>query len=848
MEKSEKKDSKRSVDARVINLYQGNVNGSRLFADEAQYNVFAHYEVIEVYQANQLNVDYTDKSPLLRAYATSSSERHRSSQQTLLAFADVIEEITEGEVGYSQEQIDEFWNNNTEPILFLSMISLGESHKYTSVLKKIDEIYADVQHLAYITFDYCNILIFSRDRSFQRSVKNILTLDFASGCQIVDSITLYSFAKEFSKFLDPVEPEIFGAYLRFGVKDLDAMENFYSKLEADTTGVIPEKNWIIGRHDVGILCRNANLNWLATALKAMENAQWYSSFTLSVMINSGNISVKGRLPDAVTTSSLSNEMNKRFQEFQQAYRERCQAVGVYEDIVWMRWLKETSELAVDLLENKMTCDLGVSLVPQFLDFLEYAKKLWSDGRLVQGKKWKEAQECFAVLLSNISILIDSMNHHSRQFITSPPFHTVAFSMPPKLMAYYTMVLHQMISILQDQEREKQYWITLTPQFAQTLNVRTLTEKCHELLDGSQYFSIGISEGSMFRLQHTTAVLAHEISHFVGWKGRSRCNRKQAILYTELYNIVLDITQHFSNALKGYYMISAKTTDFNEDVLPPLVERLQNKLINLDPEYEKSKNCFLSELKAYLQHLPFHLFNSRPLCDELFECSWELLIERNGCILQLGKCIQEKECHRTGIPIALGKDALTLSKQNLYRIFRNLLQSYCESYNVVQDEQEQRWENLCNAFSEVYADLQTILLLELDFGSYIRLFTIRHSEKIPQIEQSRILALMATLKGCKGWKETDFAKIKEMHNLIHEYDSHNVQSLVEKNIDFVAVEQLQNYLTRCTEVLNSKLSAKDDGLHNLRALYSSLSNEHPVAELVDTLSEEIWKYRQYLLAL
>lgn len=459
MNASKNSSTKNTIDARIINLYQRNVNGTRLFAAGSQYNVFAHYEVIEVLPANRASEAYTDESPLLRAYDISSKENHSVPRQTLLAFIDILEESGTG-VGYTHEQIEAFWNNYEEPLMFLSMISLDVDQKHISVLEKIEEVYAGMQHLAYISFDYCNIIIFSKGRSFQQCAENLLKLDFASGQRIVDSITLYSFTCDFGECLAAREPEIFGAYLRIGVTDLNTMEEYFNALPVDAKGNRPEINWIIGRHDVGIFCRNANLNWLANALAAAAGEKWYNDLTLSVMIAPSNIPIRGKLSDPITTSSLSNTMKVRFEEFQRSYHNRCQAVGVYEDFVWLRWLRETSELAVNLLGNKMTYDLGISLVPQFLDFLDYARQLWSNEGLNLGKRWDEAQKCFATLLSNVSILVDSMNHHSRQFITSPPFRTVAFSMPPKLMAYYIMVLHQLIIILRDEAYEHQYGFTI----------------------------------------------------------------------------------------------------------------------------------------------------------------------------------------------------------------------------------------------------------------------------------------------------------------------------------------------------------------------------------------------------
>lgn len=839
------------VDARVVNLYQGSVNGHRLFANDYQYNVFAHYEKIEVQDANSPVEDCVDNSPLLRAYCARSNECHSEPQQTLLAFTDVVNDKNAKKVGYTQKQIDEFWHCNTEPLLFLSMLSLDVNQDYYTVLRKIDEIYADDLHLAYITFDFCNILIFSKGKSFQRCAEHILALDFSPEIRVVDSITLYSFAHNFADCLAPEEQETFGAYLRFGVADMDVMKQFEASLISATKGKPFEKNWIIGRHDIGILCPNANLNWLAAAWSVASRFlnEWYTSFTLSIMIQPSDYPISGSLPPRAEPSQLVNKMEELFEDYQRAYLLRTEKEGISADKVWLRWLHETSQQAVALIENKMTRELGVSLVPQFLDFFQYANTLWSQEGLKWGPKWDEAEKCFAALLSNTSILVDSMNHHSRQFIASPSFRTVAFEMPPKLMAYYTMVLHKLITVLQDKTPSRHYGFTITPQFTHTLNVRTLTHKCRDLLSNSQFITIGIGEEAMYQVQHTTAVLTHEISHFVGWGGRSREIRKKNILYVELYNTILAVVFEFYSSLRDYYKTDININAFCETEIPDMVKHLQDLLVRYHPEYGEMDNIFLEDVKVLLQLLPYKICNTMTLSQFLFECCWKLLLEQDGHLLELGSEIQQIECQRTGMLPETSVETLRLSKQHLYRTFKKSLQIYSSENYTPSDDMEKRWNQICELFSEAYADLQTILLLELDFESYLNLFVVKTSDELPQIELGRILALAVTLEGTSGWRAEDFSRNHTVEYLIQRYKESDRCSLNYANVDLIAIKELQEYLAHCAKILTSKFSdATNTEVPKLRKLYKSLSNENTALDLAENLSKEIQKYRSDLLGL
>lgn len=839
------------VDARVVNLYQGSVNGHRLFANDYQYNVFAHYEKIDVKAANAIAKDRVDNSPLLRAYCARSSECHSEPQQTLLAFTDVVESKNTKKVGYTQKQIDEFWNSNTEPLLFLSMLSLDVNQDYYAVLQKIDEIYADDLHLAYVTFDFCNILIFSKGKSFQQSAEHILALDFASEIKIVDSITLYSFAHNFADCLAPEEQETFGAYLRFGVADMDVMKQFEASLISAVKGKTFEKNWIIGRHDIGILCPNANLNWLAAAWSVASkfSNEWYTSFTLSIMIQPSERPISGSLPPRAEPSRLVNKMEELYEDFQKAYLMRAEQEGVSADIVWLRWLHETSQQAVALIENKMTRELGVCLVPQFLDFFQYANTLWSQEGLIWGSKWDEAEKCFAVLLSNTSILVDSMNHHSRQFIASPSFRTVAFEMPPKLMAYYTMVLHKLITALQDKTPSRHYGFTITPQFAHTLNVRTLTHKCRDLLSNSQFITIGIGEEAMYQVQHTTAVLTHEISHFVGWEGRSREIRKKNIIYVELYNTILAVVFEFYNSLRDYYRTDININAFSETEIPYMAKQLQKHLISYHSEYGEMDIIFLEDVKVLLQLLPYKICNTMALSRFLFECCWKLLFEQDGHLLELGSVIQQIECQRTGMPPEAPIETLRLCKQHLYRIFMKSLQTYSSENYAPSDDMEKRWNQICELFSEAYADLQTILLLELDFEEYLRLFIVKTSDELPQIELGRILALSVALEGTRGWQTEVFSRNHTIEYLLKCYKAADRSSLNCANVDFIAIKMLQEYLTHCAKILASKFcDDTNTEVEKLRKLYVSLSDENAAFDLVENLAKAIQLYRSDLLSL
>ena len=202
-----------------------------------------------------------------------------------------------------------------------------------------------------------------------------------------------------------------------------------------------------------------------------------------------------------------------------------------------------------------------------------------------------------------------------------------------------------------------------------------------------------------------------------------------------------------------------------------------------------------------------------------------------------------------MPLEAPIETLRLCKQHLYRIFTKSLQTYSSENYVPSDDMEKRWNQICELFSEAYADLQTILLLELDFEEYLNLFVVKTSDELPQIELGRILALSVTLEGTHGWQTEGFSRHHTIEYLLKCYKAADRSSLNCANVDFIAIKMLQEYLTHCANILTSKFcDDTNTEVEKLRKLYVSLSDENAAFDLVENLAKEIQLYRSDLLSL
>lgn len=879
------------VDARIISLYTRDASMMPIQLEESPpYSMFEYYEALKIEQVKS-------DSPLLAAYLQSRGAMHQNQshavKQTQLAFTDITDSASKrgtDRLGFTREEIDRFWADRSEPMLFMTLINVENTESYKEVVKRIRGTYPKNKYLIYYTLDYCDIIIFLRGNSFRKCAKLIFDLDYGKTGKhsdsrkglLVDSITLYAVDKEFdfgSSFSNTKER--FGAYMRFGVSDAKQMETFCQELEKRTAPRIKiSKNWILGRYDIGVFHPRADLKWLimaerlAAQLTSDKDARpWYTIHCLSILIKPSNTPLDGYFPFDNQSFDEANTIRHSVR-FEQAYRTACDRIGVPVDEVWLRWLKEAFAQAASFLRNNMTTDLGICLVPQFLDFFAYEEKLWSEEAFTY-QKFTAEEEGFFTFFTNISILIDSMNHSSRKFIMTPSFHTVAFEMPPKIMAYYIAVIHRLIDIYND---EKAYYgFAISPKFARELDVSTIVEKKSN--GGDQFLTIGIGEASLYRIQHTTAALAHEISHYVGTENRNRDLRKRCVLMAELHNIIISLACNLHNTLVCHSrrisgelgaMLPWEIPNKNEVNAPwadvdAAAAALLEALGNFDPDYVSKENrVFKRDLISLLKYLPQRINNNPALTQMLFDSIWKLVVEDSRGITKLGRAMSSLSLWYNGIQLDKQpnyEDNIrllnTFVRPRVLKAFRTILDEYAYVYKYGEpdDGDYPRRNDICDLFSEAYADLQAVLLFRLDWKKYCDLFCRQEDTPIQDQLPPRILAVAAVLFPDKqtessggGPVSEKLAKIKRLAERaaeITDMDEKNRELYDAEELDPPVIYYLEQYLGQCAKDVtayfkNPKIAKK---VSALTGIYEAISDKHGVYELATSLMDYIAGYRK-----
>lgn len=748
----------------------------------------------------------------------------------------------------------------------MTMISVKEPCHLSKALELIRSSFPKERHVAYLTFDHCNIVVFTRTNSFREYTKLICQLDYEHPDIIMDSITIYAFAPG-SRGAKQVQ-ESFPALVSVGVNDYVQYKQFEKTVQEQDKQKEVMFSWLLGRNDVAIYHPNATVSWLRDIKHMVEDGpKWYTTYDLTILIEPSKINFVPSIPPVAVSNPIQEKMEAAYQEFSRKYIEVCKKKAVQADLVWLRWLSESSKLAASLAESSLFTDFGTCLTPQFLDFFAYCKKLFSakclDSFAIEG-----TQVMFAEFFSNISVLIDSMNHSNRQFVQVPSFHSVSFEIPPRIMAYYTAMAHLIINILHDDDDNADYGLTIAPKYVDELDVTSISMLDVKGLEHEQFIAMNIAEQSLYTLQITTETMAHEISHFVGQKVRCRALRKECILQCALHEILEDLTQAvWKEIINEYILPNSKPLckddkiEIRTDYLSMCVKQIWEKLKAL-PEFQESANDYGDEVQEILYNLPDTLYSVSNLNIETTKQVTFLLFKdenfrnyilRYSAIEASGdsdasadSCWEETAKYKIGQSVKKTLREYSLTIQSLME--KAAGEEYTTKFGKIY-----KFRQLYDEFRETFADLQAILIFKMNFQMYCELLK-RPDEPFSDLQNipNRIVAVGRVLKDANYWHETKIQsndpELEPLVAVIREskYSADELQA-TDLGLDYNLLMYLEQYLESCREKIEELIndSKREPLVKKVRSMFVALSDESTVINLSTEMMKFINDYRNYL---
>lgn len=871
-------------DVRLISLYSRRMQDGapRGFSGHNQFYSFCYFDAIEVHPIELSGTNTVLKDAYDLAHQGGTLRSEPGFCQVLVAMTDIADHSA---AGYSREKINSFWNpEHDSPLFFISMINIASADDLDRVLEGIKRSFSTKQHLAYITFDHCDIIIFCRGDSFQEYARSIFDLYYAADVGLEDAITLYSFSASDQRL---ESEERFDTLIEIGVKDYPSREAFYKKLSGsgeDNAVDSRSMYWLLGRNDIAFYRKDASLAWLAEVRKALlevENvSQWHTTYNLTVLIHDGTNEnpdkwkhFEFRDPNTLI-KPLQDYMEALYNDFKQRYEAayvqlQQDGVMVYSDQVWLRWLEKSCRLVVSLMSSRLSKDLGMCLLSQFMDMLIYGKRLFAqlEGQITRDDM-EDIQRSYRKFFSNVAVLVDSMNQSNRQFVQVPAFHLPSFDIPPQIMAFYTVILQKILLTLKDKDKDIFYGFTVSPKLVNSLSVFSIGKQDSRLRD--EWVSMNMDESSFYSLRSTTETLAHEVSHFVGETVRNREIRKECALKCAFELLINCLGRRFAAA------VDRITASLNGDLeeqssfrlfltdLRQAANVLWNEVKLLDSElYDSESNHYSKDVEATIWQLCQDIYEDTALCHTLAQQIWNALcnssdqgskklLEKMKFFVKWKLGLEERvfneEDEKTFAAI-VASEAEDIFVNAIEEVSYELRLFYSTHIPASNDQIFVEMEYLCYMFRETFADLQAIILLDMKWADYCK--WLLQGNKLPGADHvPRMYSVTKALVSCGIWEEDfssggdAFGRVRDALPLDLSRDGHKLAML---RVPPSQCFYLTEYLKQCAQDIQTVFERDyKEAVAELREIHGKLDDSTSLLELQKLVLSLTNEYRTMLL--
>lgn len=883
----------REIDIRIMNLNKWYIPKS-FSTDELDYPVVLGY--FDALQVRGIQIDQEQLHPFVAGYMQQENKKTEekknlvdySSQEQMLFLSICQEGEEEDGVYFMRDTVNSFWNDETCPYIFLSMIHINHSGKLRQALQKIKDVFVE-NYLSYISFDYCDIVLFAHNTQigeFMCQIKRLFEVEKREDAVIFDSFSMVSFQPDIIKNEDWIgcakicgqERTQFQATINLSIRNYEKFTYWYEKLLDLNTNI--ERYNMFGRHDISIVNEYADTAWLMQVMEMLHSVDsrkifWTFETYIKIQDPGGVIMmpdepnylddvynyIKGKLDKEIKGSSEIEGLEKIIS--QSDFRDK----GRY-----LLPIYEVRDCICSIVKNSFAEEFIYCIYESFLHFLSYIKKEITHMREEKGNSIscerriaKEYDNYFTAL----NTLVNSTMHNERQFVQATAFNAVFYSVPPKIMAFYNAYIYRIKQILRDAECEEEYTFLIYPSFSPSIFVEQIS--LDDNLPVDRLLTVRISEKSLYDIESVMYQMVHELAHYVGNDLRCRLERKQKIMDTLVKYIVAECEMDYETyqALMAFVRKNMQSYDKNEH------KRMPDYLRNMNLEGQK-----LVQMLEYEQ-----------VRQDLFKEYYQEKIDK-------GETLYDELLEKLGI-----EDV----SQNAY--ITSLLPQYC---SIKSDELYENWTNinseeaiveyinyielLKSAYSESYADLQMILVLAMDVKDYLSTFFIKQNiSTIDMLSDAdlmlRISTIYRVMEDSGIWTESVWGQEKEFDEIlacIKAYNREVGEASVESkaNIQYIRemfeqydfnngikfkqsdTEQRDKYKQFCTEIGNIfpvndaaiglyeyllevmkkslkeyTIPTKQKMVKNVRKIVGRMLSFGDTAEVFDCIEEELKCYKQ-----
>lgn len=753
-----------------------------------------------------------------------------------------------------------FWEGNDNmPFFFFCRIQCGREKLI--LLKDRDGFeqemnqVQDVKGITYLTYDNSDLFVVIRSMLYEQGMsfinrlhQNINLLNSSSQqCSLKNSFTTmamrYSWINDIEKNAGYLEEKkidtVYIKLMRREGGDISEIENAIKKFLGN---VSPVKQPVLGTDDVILVLKS--VNWKSfLSLYHSENGilseynpkSKYTENACGVVTQICANKLNDFEKSFVKSKPLSGQMDdKQYQVMVQKLRDKAVKNNLTELVIICNALPKFSDKAF----NDYIFFPLLSVFDTLLALIETEKEFFLD------------KEPFFDFLTGFCMYVQNTILSDRHVTQTMGFNVKLYDIPVKLNAFYNAYLYRISNFLK-QKQECQYDFIAFPGMGDIVSVKELYKGT---LEDRRLLKVEIPEYSFYKVHDMMIILAHETAHYVGRIFRNRTERVHYVVtsYAHIY------VKYITNFLKD-------TFEVTETLKQEVEERLVVLLFNVLKREKESE--YLSE-KKYPQ-LSEEKFSEKD--EEKTEYFSELVPNIHDAMNDI--VIYSLSTLFAPICYTMSRDKVqdmltTVRDKSMYFIaipIRENTQTH--SYEVL--------EKLQVLFEESFADVMSIMILQLDVRDYINglLDSAQYQNmELEQLIHSDIMLRIASVVGCilrrdegfEDWKneiqtckdEEDrervigealwlLTKASFDEDRISEEDYENNNFCAFKNDDFI-LYQVVEYLEKCVNSFSGE-EIQLQGIPAIREIFKTFTNQECTGEQqIITMMEFIDSYREDLL--
>lgn len=777
-----------SIDARVIKLGKLFVPKTKSFSEYnkknndlncGRYVSTGYFNYISIY-----NIKDDKGNPL-----DSLFEIHQKSEEIInvpeddecsYQFVKVFTNVDNNQSGYTNEKINDFWDEE-KLLIFVSMIHIGNNN-LSDVINNINENLKDLSnsYLIYFTFDYSDIIVFLKSDIIIDYMGKISKLNYDLDKKLIeDSYTIYGYRadvyeklykencnKKFNEIEDTYwenyfkKEENFFASINIGLESKNKLKELIDDAKMYHKSVKIYRMY--GRHDISIVNPEANSKWLLYVLMRLDNL---SSKEENNDDENGMILyetfIKSELPsEDLSYNGTSSQSDK--EKFYHSVKDKLNyefdsLTSLLNDTeTFCRYkypVQEIKNSVLSIIKNNFAEEFVLSMLESFIILMQHMKYMIEN--IEDGKEKEYIFNKFVNDYFNaLNCLVSTVMHSDRQFIQATSFNAVFFDVPPKLVAYYSSLIYQFETLMRG-ENEKKYAFIFAPNLETGIRLRPLSQENPPV---DRIIAISITEDSMYNFKSVFRRLAHETAHYAGDDFRFRDIRKERLISTylylvfykyknvianeKLYTIITEIKEQIKYDglidFKNNYAVSfekmevtlksslvyAETTECAEKIHNIISERLEDYFIYCLNNESKCRKVLLNDFsKQYLNNI-----NKKGILGKKYRNSSYLLYEQ-------------------------------VAKYNIKNFFETYDSMILNDGNDEFDEIRDVFKTFIDIYAESFADLQSVIILNLSFEDYLNCFINEEEFEISNIKNSlldlgRIVIVSKLFFNIDVWSDFD----------------------------------------------------------------------------------------------